>query len=63
MNRDGPLRDGVRVVDHDPARAEVFEEISDRLRAALGSTAVRIEHVGSTAAKSAFIEEVLRDLC
>jgi GrpB-like predicted nucleotidyltransferase (UPF0157 family) len=42
-------RDVVRLVPHQPAWAELFQEEAARLRAALGESVVRIEHVGSTA--------------
>jgi GrpB-like predicted nucleotidyltransferase (UPF0157 family) len=41
--------DPVEVVPYDPAWAATFARWRDRLAAALGSAAVRIEHVGSTA--------------
>ena len=37
------------VPDHDPAWPARFVELGTRLRAALGDTAARIDHVGSTA--------------
>jgi len=37
------------VVDHDPAWRELFAALGRELRAALGSAALRIDHVGSTA--------------
>ena len=37
------------IADYDPAWAERFERERDRVRHALGSSALRIEHVGSTA--------------
>lgn len=42
-------RDAVQVVPYDPNWARRFASWRDRLVAALGETAVRIEHVGSTA--------------
>jgi GrpB-like predicted nucleotidyltransferase (UPF0157 family) len=42
-----PVR--IAVVDHDPSWPARFEEHRARLAAALGPTAVRIEHIGSTA--------------
>jgi GrpB-like predicted nucleotidyltransferase (UPF0157 family) len=46
----GALRnDPIEVVDYDPAWPALFEEMRARLSAALGQTAKRIEHVGSTA--------------
>lgn len=41
--------DPIEVVEDDPLWPERFEEMRARLAAALGSTAIRIEHVGSTA--------------
>ena len=38
----------IRLVDHDPAWAQIFEAHAQRLRAALGQAALRIEHIGST---------------
>ncbi len=37
------------LVEPDPAWAAMFEEEADRIRAALGPVAVRVDHVGSTA--------------
>jgi GrpB-like predicted nucleotidyltransferase (UPF0157 family) len=42
-------RDAIEVVPYDPNWARRFAAWRDRLAAALGATAVRIEHVGSTA--------------
>lgn len=39
----------IRVVDYDPAWPLRFEREAEKIRAALGSVALRIEHVGSTA--------------
>ena len=36
------------LVEHDPAWAVRFAELRERIRAALGSTAVDVEHIGST---------------
>lgn len=38
----------IEVVDYDPAWPEMFTEHANRIRAALGSAASAIEHVGST---------------
>lgn len=38
----------VVIVDYDPAWPKLFESLSGRIRAALGSTVIAIEHVGST---------------
>jgi GrpB-like predicted nucleotidyltransferase (UPF0157 family) len=40
--------DVIRIVDYDPAWPAQFERWRDRLWSALGHTALRIEHVGST---------------
>ena len=42
-------RRGVEVVAPDPAWPAVFEELAERIHAALGEAALAIEHVGSTA--------------
>jgi GrpB-like predicted nucleotidyltransferase (UPF0157 family) len=39
----------VHIVDYDPQWPAVFDHLRDQLHAALGSLALRIEHVGSTA--------------
>jgi GrpB-like predicted nucleotidyltransferase (UPF0157 family) len=39
---------GVHLSDYDPAWPRLFAHEADRVRAALGERAVRIEHVGST---------------
>lgn len=39
----------IRVVEHDPAWAAAFAAEADNIAAALGTTAVRIHHIGSTA--------------
>jgi GrpB-like predicted nucleotidyltransferase (UPF0157 family) len=44
-----PRGDPIEVVAYDPSWAAAFEEWRRRLTEALGETAVRIEHVGSTA--------------
>jgi GrpB-like predicted nucleotidyltransferase (UPF0157 family) len=44
-----PRGDPIEVVAYDPSWAAAFEEWRGRLAEALGETAVRIEHVGSTA--------------
>lgn len=44
-----PGGDPVEVVPYDPSWPDAFEEWRRRLAEALGETAVRIEHVGSTA--------------
>jgi GrpB-like predicted nucleotidyltransferase (UPF0157 family) len=46
----GPVRgDPIEFVDYDPHWPELFEEMRAQLATALGQTAVRIDHVGSTA--------------
>jgi GrpB-like predicted nucleotidyltransferase (UPF0157 family) len=46
----GAIRnDPIEIVDYDPAWPAVFEEMRVQLAAALGPTAARIDHVGSTA--------------
>jgi len=39
----------ITVVDYDPAWPVIFDRLRERIATALGSLAVRIEHVGSTA--------------
>jgi GrpB-like predicted nucleotidyltransferase (UPF0157 family) len=43
-----PEEDPIVVVPYDPRWSEEFREIGGRLRRALGATALRIDHVGST---------------
>ena len=43
-----PLSGPIRVVDYDPRWPELFAREADRVRAALGQDALRVEHVGST---------------
>ena len=38
----------ILIVDHDPRWPELFRREADRIRAVLGSRALRIEHTGST---------------
>jgi len=47
----GPLRgsDPIEIVDYDPVWPERFQQMRARLATALGATALRIDHVGSTA--------------
>jgi GrpB-like predicted nucleotidyltransferase (UPF0157 family) len=47
----GPMRgtEGVKIVEYDARWPELFEQMRERLAAALGGTALRIDHVGSTA--------------
>lgn len=40
-----------RIAEHDPEWAHLFAETGKRLREALGETALRIDHVGSTSIK------------
>lgn len=58
----GMLRSGMRLVPHDPSWAEWFAAEAARLRAALGSLALRIEHVGSTAVPDLLAKPVI-DIC
>lgn len=44
-----PHNAAVTIVDHDPDWPRLFRREQARINAALGETAVRIEHVGSTA--------------
>jgi GrpB-like predicted nucleotidyltransferase (UPF0157 family) len=39
----------VVIADYDPAWPQLFERAAERIRAALGEAALRIDHVGSTA--------------
>ncbi|KAI3393277.1 hypothetical protein diail_4510 [Diaporthe ilicicola] len=43
-----PARRGLHIVDYNPAWADDFSDLQSRLRAALGSAALDIHHVGST---------------
>ncbi len=43
-----PLADRILIVDYDPRWPELFAREAERIRAALGSRALRIEHTGST---------------
>jgi GrpB-like predicted nucleotidyltransferase (UPF0157 family) len=45
----GPRNDPIELADYDPAWPARFEAMRARLAAALGNTARRIDHVGSTA--------------
>lgn len=42
------VSDKIRIVDCDPHWPEIFRRESDRIKGALGSRALRIEHTGST---------------
>ena len=44
-----PLTQPIRLVEYDPEWPERFATEADRIRAALGDRALRIEHIGSTA--------------
>src|SRR5678815_885503 len=44
-----PLSQPIRIVEYDPQWAELFEVERKRICTALGSKALSIEHVGSTA--------------
>jgi GrpB-like predicted nucleotidyltransferase (UPF0157 family) len=43
-----PLSSRIAITDYDPRWPELFASEADRIRRALGSRALRIEHVGST---------------
>jgi GrpB-like predicted nucleotidyltransferase (UPF0157 family) len=43
-----PLSSRILIVDYDPRWPELFRREADRIRAVLGSRALRIEHTGST---------------
>jgi GrpB-like predicted nucleotidyltransferase (UPF0157 family) len=43
-----PLSGRILIVDYDPQWPELFRREADRIRAALGPRALRIEHTGST---------------
>ena len=43
-----PLSSGILIVDYNPQWPELFAREADRIRAVLGSLALRIEHAGST---------------
>jgi GrpB-like predicted nucleotidyltransferase (UPF0157 family) len=43
-----PLSGRILIVDYDPQWPELFKREADRIRAALGPRALRIEHTGST---------------
>ena len=43
-----PLPNRILIVDYDPQWPVLFEREADRIRAALGHRALRIEHTGST---------------
>jgi GrpB-like predicted nucleotidyltransferase (UPF0157 family) len=43
-----PLSGRIEIVDYDPRWPELFEREAERIRAALGSRALRLEHCGST---------------
>jgi GrpB-like predicted nucleotidyltransferase (UPF0157 family) len=51
--------DPIEVVDYDPAWPARFEDLRARLAEALGSTAARIDHVGSTAVPSLAAKPVI----
>lgn len=44
-----PRDDPIEIVDHDPAWVGLFGEIAATLEEGLGATALRVEHIGSTA--------------
>jgi GrpB-like predicted nucleotidyltransferase (UPF0157 family) len=41
--------DAVRILDYDPGWPELFRALAERVRTALGSAVIAVEHVGSTA--------------
>jgi GrpB-like predicted nucleotidyltransferase (UPF0157 family) len=43
-----PMSSRILIVDYDPQWPELFKREADRIRAALGCRALRIEHIGST---------------
>ena len=43
-----PLADRIHIADYDPRWPELFGREAERIRAVLGSRALRIEHTGST---------------
>jgi GrpB-like predicted nucleotidyltransferase (UPF0157 family) len=43
-----PLTDKIQIVDYDPQWPELFLREAERIQAALGERALRIEHTGST---------------
>jgi len=45
----GRERRPIAIVDYDPSWPERFEAERERISAALGAVALRIEHIGSTA--------------
>ena len=51
LRQAGAGGDPIVIVDYDPRWPALFEAEADRLGRALGETAVRIEHVGSTAVR------------
>ena len=54
-----PLNGPVTLVDYDPAWPEQFARQAGRIRAALGSRALAVEHVGSTAVPGLCAKPVL----
>jgi len=49
MDRTHGAEDPIEVVDYDPSRPKDFERLRNRAAGVLGSLAIGIEHVGSTA--------------
>jgi GrpB-like predicted nucleotidyltransferase (UPF0157 family) len=43
-----PFSGRIELVDHDPGWPRLYETVADRIRGAIGDTAVVLEHVGST---------------
>ena len=59
------LEDSITISAYDPAWPAWFQVEAKRIEAAIGSAAVRVDHVGSTAvpglaAKSAFVGPIIR---
>ena len=43
------MPDPICILDHDPRWSELFRALAERVRTALGSAVIAVEHVGSTA--------------
>ncbi|MEO3800519.1 GrpB family protein [Nonomuraea sp. B1E8] len=53
------MADPVEIVDHDPGWAAAFAALGRTMRGALGSVAVRIDHIGSTSVPGLAAKPVL----
>jgi GrpB-like predicted nucleotidyltransferase (UPF0157 family) len=53
------VADGIRIADYDPLWPELFNAEAARIRAALGSRALRIEHCGSTSVPGLIAKPVI----